>query len=64
MTVFKNAVDTKRVISAIARIMLACLYHMFSKQEAFNPADTDYSAIPEDTYEKYLKYDAGIVWFA
>ena len=48
----------KRAVIAIARMMLTCLYHMFSKQEAFNPADTDYSAIPEEMYEKFQEqYD-------
>ena len=36
----------KRAIIAIARMVLTCIYHMFQKQEVFNPADTDYSAIP------------------
>ena len=52
----------KRAIIAIARMMLTCLYHMFSKQEAFNPADTDYSAIPEEMYQKFQEqYDKNAV---
>jgi len=52
----------KRAIIAIARMMLTCLYHMFSKQEAFNPADTDYSAIPEEMYEKFQEqYDKNAI---
>lgn len=38
----------------IERIMLVCLYHVFSKQEVFNPADTDYSTIPKKMYQKFL----------
>jgi hypothetical protein len=38
-------------------MMLTCLYHMLLKQEAFNPADTDYSAIPEEMYQKYQEQD-------
>ena len=38
----KKRRDHKRAVIAIAHMMLTCLYHMFSKQEAFNPADTDY----------------------
>ena len=34
--------------------MLVCLYHVFSKQEAFNPADTVYSTIPKKMYQKFL----------
>lgn len=52
----------KRAVIAIARMMLTCLYHMFSKQEAFNPADTDYSAIPEEMYEKFQEqYDKNAI---
>ena len=52
----------KRAIIAIARMMLTCLYHMFSKQEAFNPADTDYSAIPEEMYLKFQEqYDKNAI---
>ena len=43
----------KRAIIAIARMVLTCIYHMFQKQEVFNPADTDYSAIPEEMYRKF-----------
>ncbi|MFA9378893.1 MAG: IS110 family transposase [Lachnotalea sp.] len=43
----------KRAIIAIARMLLTCIYHMFQKQEAFNPADTDYSAIPAEQYRKH-----------
>ncbi len=52
----------KRAIIAIARMMLTCLYHMFLKQEAFNPADTDYSAIPEEMYQKFQEqYDKNAI---
>lgn len=52
----------KRAIIAIARMILTCLYHMFSKQEAFNPADTDYSAIPEEMYQKFQEqYDKNAI---
>lgn len=52
----------KRAIIAIARMMLTCLYHMFSKQEVFNPADTDYSSIPEEMYEKFQEqYDKNAI---
>ena len=35
---------------------------MFSKQEAFNPADTDYSAIPEEMYQKFQEqYDKNAI---
>ena len=48
----------KRAIIAIARMVLTCIYHMFQKQEVFNPADTDYSAIPEEMYRKFQEqYD-------
>lgn len=37
-------------------------FHMFSKQEAFNPADTDYSAIPEEMYQKFQEqYDKNAI---
>lgn len=37
---------------------LAERYSASGKQEAFNPADTDYSAIPEELYEKFQEqYD-------
>ena len=49
----------KRAIIAIARMMLTCLHHM---REAFNPADTDYSAIPEEMYQKFQKqYDKNAI---
>ena len=52
----------KRAIIAIARMMLTCLFHMFSKQEVFNPADTDYSAIPEEMYQKFQEqYDKNAI---
>lgn len=43
----------KRAIIAIARMILTCIYHMFQKHEAFNPADTNYSDIPEELYKKH-----------
>ena len=43
----------KRAIIAIARMILTCIYHMFLKQECFNPSDTDYSDIPEELYKKH-----------
>jgi len=52
----------KRAIIAIARMMLTCIYHMFQKQEAFNPADTDYSAIPEEMYQRFQEqYDKNAI---
>ena len=52
----------KRAIIAIARMMLTCLHHMFLKREAFNPADTDYSSIPEEMYQKFQKqYDKNAI---
>lgn len=43
-------------------MMLTCLYHIFSKQEALNPADTDYSAVPEEMYEKFQEqYDKNAI---
>lgn len=52
----------KRAIIAIARMMLTCLFHMFSKQEVFNPADTDYSDIPEEMYQKFQEqYDKNAI---
>ena len=35
----------KRAIVAIARMMLACVYHMLKKDEDFNPCDFNYSDI-------------------
>ena len=35
---------------------------MFSKQEVFNPTDTDYSAIPEEMYQKFQEqYDKNAI---
>lgn len=52
----------KRAIIAIARMVLTCIYHMFQKQEVFNPADTDYSAIPEEMYRKIQEqYDRNAI---
>ena len=52
----------KRAIIAIARMVLTCIYHMFQKQEVFNPADTDYSAIPEEMYRKFQEqYDSNAI---
>lgn len=52
----------KRAIIAIARMVLTCIYHMFEKQEVFNPADTDYSAIPEEMYRKFQEqYDRNAI---
>lgn len=35
---------------------------MFSKQEAFHPTNTDYSAIPEEMYEKFQEqYDKNAI---
>ena len=52
----------KRAVIAIARMMLTCLYHMFSKQEVFDPADMDYSAIPEEMYQKFQEqYDKNAI---
>ena len=52
----------KRAVIAIVRMMLTCLYHIFSKQEALNPADTDYSAVPEEMYEKFQEqYDKNAI---
>lgn len=52
----------KRAIIAIARMVLTCIYHMFQKQEVFNPADTDYSAIPEEMYWKFQEqYDRNAI---
>lgn len=45
----------KRAIIAIARMVLTCIYHMFQKQEVFNPSDKDYSDIPEEMYQKNRK---------
>ncbi|WP_096230416.1 transposase [Thermoanaerobacterium sp. RBIITD] len=43
----------KRVIVAIARMMLTFIYHMFLKKELFNPSDTDYTNIPERLYQRH-----------
>lgn len=52
----------KRAVIAIARMVLTCIYHMFQKQEVFNPADTDYSAIPEEMYQKFQEqYDKNAI---
>jgi transposase len=52
----------KRAIIAIARMILTCIYNMFKKQEAFNPADTDYSSIPEEMYQKFQEqYDKNAI---
>jgi len=52
----------KRAIIAILRMILTCLYHMSLKKEAFNPADTDYSSIPEEMYQKFQEqYDKNAI---
>jgi len=53
MAVSKKRRGHKKAIIAIARMMLTCIFNMFQKQETFNPADTDYSAIPEEMYQKF-----------
>ena len=42
----------KRAIVAVARMLLTCLYHMFLKKEAFQPADIHYDELPEQLLEK------------
>ena len=43
----------KRAIVAIARMMLACVYHMLKKDEDFNPCDFNYSDISEEVLENH-----------
>lgn len=42
----------KKAVIAVARMLLTCLYHMFLKKEAFQPADIHYEELPQQQLQK------------